>query len=169
MSIARCMKHSLSQPCLISYTLPDTSIRGYSSECAARVLHRMRRYDFFQLPDINPDMLTHSVEVRIRASYQSNGYGEWAAARPQLLLLKVSPVTRNLLAKALDLLHVLEATAGRPLLGWSNGRGTWAAASPIFELILLEGGASALMLPGSATSCRRAATWLLLRHCLRRF
>ena len=36
-------------------------------------------------------MLTHSVEVRIRASYQSNGYGEWAAARPELLLLKVSP------------------------------------------------------------------------------
>ena len=47
-------------------------------------------YDFFQLPDINPAMLTHSVEVRIRASYFSNGYGEWAAARPELLLLKVS-------------------------------------------------------------------------------
>jgi len=46
-------------------------------------------YDFFQLPDINPAMLTHSVEVRISASYWSSGYGEWAAARPELLLLKV--------------------------------------------------------------------------------
>jgi hypothetical protein len=46
-------------------------------------------YDFFQLPDISPAMLTHSVEVRIRASYWSTGYGEWAAARPELLLLKV--------------------------------------------------------------------------------
>lgn len=46
-------------------------------------------YDFFQLPDFNPAMLTHSVEVRIRASYASDGYSEWAAARPELLLLKV--------------------------------------------------------------------------------
>ena len=49
-------------------------------------------YDFFQLPDINPAMLTHSVEVRISASYWSSGYGEWAAARPELLLLKVRSV-----------------------------------------------------------------------------
>ena len=48
-------------------------------------------YDFFQLPDISPAMLTHSVEVRVQASYWSSGYGEWAAARPELLLLKVCP------------------------------------------------------------------------------
>ncbi len=47
------------------------------------------KYDFFQLPDFNPAMLTHSVEVRIQASYSSDGYSEWAAARPELLLLKV--------------------------------------------------------------------------------
>ena len=116
MSIARCIKHILSQPCLISSTSPHTGICGSSSECAARILHLMRRYDFFQLPDINPDMLTHSVEVRIRASYQSNGYGEWAAARPELLLLKVSPVTRDLLAKALEVLHLLETMTGAILL-----------------------------------------------------
>lgn len=46
-------------------------------------------YDFFQLPEISPAMLTHSVEVRVRASFSSDGYGEWAAARPELLLLKV--------------------------------------------------------------------------------
>ena len=45
-------------------------------------------YDFFQLPEISPAMLTHSVEVRVRASFSSDGYGEWAAARPELLLLK---------------------------------------------------------------------------------
>ena len=47
-----------------------------------------RRYDYFQLPDISPAMLTHSVEVRIRASFSSEGYGTWAAVRPELLLLK---------------------------------------------------------------------------------
>ena len=50
-------------------------------------------YDFFQLPDISPAMFTHSVEVRIQASYWSSGYGEWAAARPELLLLKVWPIS----------------------------------------------------------------------------
>ena len=53
-------------------------------------------YDFFQLPDISPAMFTHSVEVRIQASYWSSGYGEWAAARPELLLLKVCTVVRCL-------------------------------------------------------------------------
>ena len=47
-----------------------------------------RRYDYFQLPDISPAMLTHSVEVRVRASFSSEGYGAWAAVRPELLLLK---------------------------------------------------------------------------------
>ena len=51
-------------------------------------------YDFFQLPDISPAMFTHSVEVRIQASYWSSGYGEWAAARPELLLLKVCTTVR---------------------------------------------------------------------------
>ncbi len=50
-------------------------------------------YDFFQLPEISPAMLTHSVEVRIRASFSSSGYGEWAASRPELLLLKARPLT----------------------------------------------------------------------------
>ena len=49
-------------------------------------------YDFFQLPEISPAMLTHSVEVRVRASFSSEGYGEWAAARPELLLLKACPL-----------------------------------------------------------------------------
>ena len=46
------------------------------------------RYDFFQLPDTSPAMLTHSVELRVAASFSSDGYGQWAAARPELLLLK---------------------------------------------------------------------------------
>ena len=112
MTIARCIKHSPPHFCTISCTSPHTSICGYSTEFAARVLRLLHRYDFFQLPDINPDMLTHSVEVRIRASYQSNGYSEWAAARPELLLLKVSPVTGKLLKKALKLLHLLEMAGG---------------------------------------------------------
>ena len=65
-------------------------------------------YDFFQLPEISPAMVTHSVEVRIQASYWSSGYGEWAAARPELLLLKVCSILGQL---ALD--HSLQAgTAG---------------------------------------------------------
>ena len=50
--------------------------------------HLACRYDYFQLPDISPAMLTHSVEVRVRASFSSEGYGAWAAVRPELLLLK---------------------------------------------------------------------------------
>ena len=55
-----------------------------------------RRYDFFQLPDTSPAMLTHAVEVRVSASFSSDGYGQWATARPELLLLKVraTPSTR---------------------------------------------------------------------------
>ncbi len=53
-------------------------------------------YDFFQLPEISPAMLTHSVEVRVRASFSSDGYGEWAAARPELLLLKARPPDSHL-------------------------------------------------------------------------
>ena len=59
-------------------------------------------------------MLTHSVEVRIRASYQSNGYGEWAAARPELLLLKVSPTTGTLRRKAPQVLHPLRMMLDGP-------------------------------------------------------
>ncbi len=54
--------------------------------------HLARRYDYFQLPDISPAMLTHSVEVRVRASFSSEGYGTWAAVRPELLLLKARPL-----------------------------------------------------------------------------
>lgn len=72
-------------------------------------------YDFFQLPEISPAMLTHSVEVRVRASFSSNGYGEWAAARPELLLLKVqfllSPSTTTCALPFIALLKQKERAA----------------------------------------------------------
>jgi hypothetical protein len=48
-------------------------------------------YEFFQLPEVTAGMLTHSVEVQMAVSYSSTGYTEWAAARPELLLLKACP------------------------------------------------------------------------------
>ncbi|KAK9843435.1 hypothetical protein WJX81_002486 [Elliptochloris bilobata] len=45
-------------------------------------------YDFFQLPDLNPSALTHSIEVSIKASFRSAGYGQWSVSRPALLLLQ---------------------------------------------------------------------------------
>ena len=53
------------------------------------VPERAFEYDFFQLPELTPSILTHSVEVTITASFSSAGYGQWAASRPELLLLKV--------------------------------------------------------------------------------
>ena len=47
-------------------------------------------YDYFQLPNVTSGMLSHSVEVRFEASWSSSNYGAWAAAKPELLLLKVT-------------------------------------------------------------------------------
>jgi hypothetical protein len=46
-------------------------------------------YEYFMLPDIPTNMRTDSVEVRVVAVYSSSSYNDWAAARPELLLLKV--------------------------------------------------------------------------------
>lgn len=49
-------------------------------------------YEYFMLPDITTDMLAkHNMEVRLEVAYSSSAYTEWAAARPELLLLKASP------------------------------------------------------------------------------
>ena len=78
-------------PCQQGFFGDDCSSEASHLEYGVQVYKEQSNfeYDFFQLPDISPAMLTHSVEVRIRASYWSTGYGEWAAARPELLLLKV--------------------------------------------------------------------------------
>ena len=78
-------------PCQQEFFGDDCSSEASHLEYGVQVYKEQSNfeYDFFQLPDISPAMLTHSVEVRIRASYWSTGYGEWAAARPELLLLKV--------------------------------------------------------------------------------
>ena len=34
-------------------------------------------YDFFQLPDLNPSALTHSIEVRLRSIFPKKRYGAW--------------------------------------------------------------------------------------------
>ena len=46
-------------------------------------------YQYYQLPEVTPAMLTHPVEVRFSASFSSSNYGTWTAAKPELLLLKV--------------------------------------------------------------------------------
>ena len=51
-------------------------------------------YDFFDLPPITPDMLTHSVEVRVQASYNSSSYGYYSAAHPEILLIRVRGTPR---------------------------------------------------------------------------
>ncbi|KAK9810844.1 hypothetical protein WJX73_001470 [Symbiochloris irregularis] len=45
-------------------------------------------YDYFELPPITQDMLSHNVEVSIKASYSSSAYSYYAAAHPELLLSK---------------------------------------------------------------------------------
>ncbi|KAK9824143.1 hypothetical protein WJX72_008089 [[Myrmecia] bisecta] len=44
-------------------------------------------YDYYQLPEVSPTMLTHNVEVRIVASFSSSEFTEWSAAVPEMLLL----------------------------------------------------------------------------------
>jgi hypothetical protein len=53
-------------------------------------------YQYYELPEVSPAMLTHPVEVSFSVSYFSSNYGYWTTAKPELLLLKVgsSPGTR---------------------------------------------------------------------------
>lgn len=48
-------------------------------------------YEFYELPPISEAMVSHPVEVRFTASFESSTYAPWTAARPELLLLKVRP------------------------------------------------------------------------------
>ena len=49
------------------------------------------RYEYFHLPRITEAQIKNSVELVLAASFSSSeGYSEWVAARPELLLIKVS-------------------------------------------------------------------------------
>jgi len=48
-----------------------------------------------ELPEVSPAMLTHPVEVTFSVSFFSSNYGYWTTAKPELLLLKVSPLPCN--------------------------------------------------------------------------
>ena len=72
------------------------------------------RYEYFHLPRITEAQIKNSVELVLSASFSSSeGYSEWVAARPELLLIKVSLAGRagSCLGKAsacLCLLHIAD-------------------------------------------------------------
>lgn len=73
---------------------PDCSIEAHPLEFgkSLQMPESNFEYEYFMLPDITPDMLAkHNTEVRLEVTYSSSAYTEWAAARPELLLLKASP------------------------------------------------------------------------------
>lgn len=48
------------------------------------------RYEYYHLPEVTEAQLANKVEVKLEASFNSSdGYVDWVAARPQLLLLRV--------------------------------------------------------------------------------
>ncbi len=54
------------------------------------------RYEYFHLPRITEAQIKNSVELVLAASFSSSeGYSEWVAARPELLLIKVSLAGRG--------------------------------------------------------------------------
>lgn len=70
-------------------------------------------YQYYELPSVTPAMLTHSVEIRFSISYHSSNYGPWAAAKPELLLLKVKLPIANLLAARRNFCHAITDFEGR--------------------------------------------------------
>lgn len=57
-------------------------------------------YQYYELPEVSPAMLTHPVEVRFSISFSSSNYGIWTTAKPELLLLKVGTAHMSSLLKS---------------------------------------------------------------------
>lgn len=71
------------------------------------------RYEYFHLPRITEAQIKNNVELVLAASFSSSeGYSEWVAARPELLLIKVSLAGRGGSclgeASAVCLLHIAD-------------------------------------------------------------